>query len=383
MKIVAAIDSFKGSMTSQTANQVVKESLPDHEVVLFPIADGGEGTVEAFVELTGGEILSLPMTNVNGEPDEGRWGWIEGSRTAVIEAAEGAGLIKANPATLHPKNHTSFGMGEQIKQALERGAQTLILGLGGTATVDGGIGMLQALGWKFYDQNGRELALLPVDLAQVAEIDTHSLDPRLQEVEIIVASDVTNPLCGEQGAVYVFGGQKGLSPDELADYDRVMAQYSQVVERATGRQKADHPGAGAAGGLGFALLSFFDCRFESGFQLLAEQGQLAEKIRDADLVITGEGKFDSQSLQGKVPIGISRLAREHGVPTILFVGKVEDHLPALPEENIQAIVPIVDAPIPLEESMEQGPVLLGQAVKRAFQLIELYKILLPEKLHLT
>lgn len=371
MKIIAAIDSFKGSMTSHTANQVVKESLPEHEVVLFPVADGGEGTVEAFVELTGGEILTMPMTNVNGKPDEGRWGWIASSRTAVIEAAEGAGLIKANPATLHPKNHTSFGMGEQIKQALDKGAKALIIGLGGTATVDGGIGMLQALGCKFYDAKGQELPLLPVDLTRVAEIDTKALDPRLQEVELIVASDVTNPLCGEKGAVYVFGGQKGLSPSELADYDRAMEQYSRVVERATGRQMVDYPGAGAAGGLGFAFLSFFDCRFESGFQHLAKQGRLEEKIREADVVVTGEGKFDTQSLSGKVPIGISRLAREHGIPTILFVGKVENHLPALPEENIQAIVPIVDAPMPLEEAMVQAPVLLSYAVKRAFRLIEL------------
>lgn len=372
MKIIAAIDSFKGSMTSQTANQVVKESLPEHEVVTFPIADGGEGTVEAFVELTGGEILTMPMTSVNGEPDEGQWGWIESSQTAVIEAAEGAGLLKANPETLHPRNHTSYGMGEQIKQALDKGAKTIILGLGGTATVDGGMGMLQALGCTFRDVNGQEPPLLPVELAWAAEIDTTSLDPRLQEVEIIVASDVTNTLCGEQGAVYVFGAQKGLSSSEMADYDRAMDQYSRVVERATGRQMADYPGAGAAGGLGFALLSFFDCRFESGFQLLAKQGSLEEKIREADVVITGEGKFDSQSLSGKVPIGISRLAREHGVPTILFVGKVEDHLPALPEENIAAIIPIVDAPMPLEEAMAQGPVLLKYAVKRAFCLLELF-----------
>lgn len=373
MKIIAAIDSFKGSMTSQMANQMVKESLPSHEVVLFPIADGGEGTVEAFVELDSGEILTMPMTSVNGEPDEGRWGWMERSRTAVIEAAEGAGLIRANPHTLHPRNHISFGMGEQVKQALDKGAKTIILGLGGSATVDGGMGMLQALGCKFYDANRAELPLLPVDLAQVAEIDTRSLDPRLREVEIVVASDVTNPLCGEQGAVYVFGAQKGLPLAEMAAYDHAMNQYRRVVERATGRKMADHPGAGAAGGLGFALLSFFDCRFESGFQLLAKQGQLAEKIQEADLVITGEGKFDSQSLHGKVPVGISRLAQEHGVPTILFVGKAEDHIVALPEENIAAIIPIVDAPMPLAESMAQGPLLLGQAVKRAFQLIELFQ----------
>jgi glycerate kinase len=369
MKIVTAIDSFKGSMSSQLANETVKKCLPNHEVEVFPIADGGEGTVEVFVALEDGEIISQPMTSVNNQPDQGHWGWIEKSRTAIIEAAEGAGLIKADAATLHPKNHTSYGMGEQILQALDKGAETIILGLGGTATVDGGIGMLQALGCVFYSADKDPLPVLPVDLNLVEEIDTAGMDPRLKNTAIVIASDVTNPLCGLNGAVHVFGEQKGLAASELAFYDQAMGHYRKAVEKATGRSEGDAAGAGAAGGIGFALLSFFDCGLESGFELLAKRGNLEEKIKSADMVISGEGRFDSQSLQGKVPIGISRMAKRHHIPTVLFVGKAEDGLTSLPEENIAAIIPIVDAPMSLEGAMSNGPRLLGQAVERAFQLV--------------
>jgi glycerate kinase len=369
MKIVTAIDSFKGSMSSQSANETVKKCLPNHEVEVFPIADGGEGTVEVFVALEDGKIINQPMISVNNRPDQGHWGWIEKSRTAIIEAAEGAGLIKADAATLHPSNHTSYGMGEQILQALDKGAETIILGLGGTATVDGGTGMLQALGCVFYSADKEPLPVLPVDLNLVEEIDTAGMDPRLKNTAIVIASDVTNPLCGLNGAVHVFGEQKGLAASELAVYDQAMGHYRKAVEKATGRSEGDAAGAGAAGGIGFALLSFFDCRFESGFELLAKRGNLEAKIKAADLVITGEGKFDSQSLQGKVPIGISRMAKKHQVPTVLFVGKAEDGLTSLPEENIAAIIPIVDAPMSLEAAMSNGPRLLGQAVERAFQLV--------------
>ena len=369
MKIVTAIDSFKGSMSSQLANEIVKRNVPNHNVDIFPIADGGEGTVEVFVELEDGEIISQPMTSVNNRPDKGHWGWVEKSRTAIIEAAEGAGLIKADAATLHPRNHTSFGMGEQIVQALDKGAETIILGLGGTATVDGGIGMLQALGCVFCNADRAPLPVLPIDLQSVEDIDVSGMDPRLKNTAIILASDVTNPLCGLQGAAYVFGEQKGLAASELASYDEAMGHYRNVVEKVTGRSEGDSAGAGAAGGIGFALLSFFDCSFESGFELLARRGDLEDKIKSADLVISGEGRFDSQSLQGKVPIGISRMAKKHRVPTVLFVGKAEDGLISMPEENIDAIIPIVDAPMSLEEAMTNGPRLLGQAVERAFQLI--------------
>ncbi|MCA9766393.1 MAG: glycerate kinase [Carnobacterium sp.] len=371
MKILSSIDSFKGSISSQLANQIVKDSLPQHEVTVFPISDGGEGLVEAFINLEEGEKIVQKMTNVNGHLTQGHWGWIEKEQTAVIEAAEGAGLVYANSETLHPKNHTSYGMGEQILQALDKGATTLILGLGGTATIDGGMGMLQALGCVFYNQNKKALPILPISLENVESINLTGLDSRLNQVSIIVASDVINPLCGKNGAVHIFGEQKGLPLNEMASYDQEMNHYRKVVEKTTGKIKANYPGAGAAGGIGFALLSFFDCLFKSGINVLAERGKLEEKIKASDIVITGEGKFDLQSFQGKVPVGISRIASKYRVPTILFVGKVENHLVDVPKENIVAIIPIVDSPMSLKEAMDKGPYLLEKSIKRSFRLIDL------------
>ncbi|MCC5894050.1 MAG: glycerate kinase [Alkalibacterium sp.] len=371
MKIIAAIDSFKGSMTSERANQAVIDALPQHEVHSFPIADGGEGTVDAFVATEQGELMTQTITGVNGESYQGKWGWIEKDKTAIIEVAEGAGIIQANEDTFHPENHTSFGVGEQIRQALDHGAETIILGLGGSATTDGGMGLLQALGAVFKGREENVLPILPVDLSAVSSIETTSLDSRLKEVNWQLASDVANPLLGESGAVYVFGEQKGLSKDELSSYDEAMTRFANLVSQTTQTDERETQGAGAAGGIGFAALSFFNCTFQSGLTLLAERGRFKDLLTDADLVITGEGKFDTQSLQGKVPIGISRLCKEAGIPVLLFAGKIEEGLTEVTEENIQAVIPIVDAPMPLKEAMMRGPELLGRAVTRAFRLIDL------------
>lgn len=371
MKILAAIDSFKGSMTSERANQCVKDALPELEVTSFPIADGGEGTVDAFVSVMDGEVIIETITGVNGQPYPGRWGWVEKEKTAVIEVAEGAGLIQADKETLHPKNHTSFGVGEQIMQALEYGAETIILGLGGSATVDGGLGLLQALGVVFRDAEGEDLPMLPVDLGNVKSIEMTGIDERIQDVNWLIASDVTNPLLGDKGAVYVFGEQKGLSKDKLSAYDKAMERYADIVSEVTGKDERETEGAGAAGGIGFAALSFFPCAFQSGLSLLAEKGDLESLIKKADLVITGEGKFDDQSLGGKVPIGISRLAKKYGVPVLLFAGKIDSERTAVEEENIHALIPIVDAPMTLDEAMKNAPELLEKAVRRSMNLIDL------------
>ncbi|MER2063032.1 MAG: glycerate kinase [Alkalibacterium sp.] len=373
MKILAAVDSFKGSMTSERANQSVKEALPEHQVLNFPIADGGEGTVDAFVSALGGEVVTQRITGVNGQDYSGRWGWVEKEKTAVIEVAEGAGLIQADKKRLHPRNHTSYGVGEQIMQAFEYGAETIILGLGGSATVDGGIGLLQSLGAVFRDADDRELSKIPVKLSKVQSIDARGLDKRISDINWLIASDVTNPLLGEKGAVYVFGEQKGLSEEELSGYDEDMARYAELVVEVTGKDERDAKGAGAAGGIGFAVLSFFPCEFMSGLSLLAEKGDLESLIQKVDLVITGEGKFDDQSLSGKVPVGISRLAKKHEVPVLLFAGKVDSDRTEIEEENLKALIPIVDAPMSLNEAMERGPELLGKAVKRSLSLIDLGK----------
>lgn len=370
MKIIAAIDSFKGSMTSEQANEAVIKALPQHEVLSFPIADGGEGTVDAFVSVEQGEIITKVITGVNGIPYEGKWGWMPKDKTAVIEVAEGAGIIQANKETFHPRNHTSYGVGEQIKQALDYGAETIVLGLGGSATIDGGIGLLQALGATFKSENNKTLPILPVNMASVKAIDTTHLDVRLKKVKMEIASDVSNPLLGKNGAISIFGEQKGLSKEEMPQYEQAMLHYSDLVGDVTQTDYKNKKGAGAAGGIGFAVQSFFNCSFQSGLTLLAERGKFSSILKEADWVITGEGKFDNQSLQGKVPIGISRISNKVGVPVLVFAGKIEEGLTNFPEESIKAVLPIIDAPMSLKEAMANGPMLLERAVKRAFHLIE-------------
>lgn len=369
MKILAAIDSFKGSMTSQEANRMVKEALPEDRVNCFSVADGGEGTVEAFVEILNGEYIKEDIIGVNAGKYEGKWGWIEDTKTAIIEVAEGAGLIQADKKELNPKYQISYGVGLQIEGALYRGAKRIILGLGGSATIDGGIGLLQALGVQFLDDQGEKLDIMPVPLDQVKSIDRSDLNPRLKEVEWLIASDVDNPLTGKNGAVQIFGEQKGLAKNQLAAYDEKMARYAELVIQETGKDKRNIPGAGAAGGIGFAMLSFFDAEIVGGLNLLAEIGNLEAKIKEADIIVTGEGKFDDQSLSGKVPVAISRLAKKHGIPVILFAGRIDSDRLAIPEENIHALIPIVDQVITLEESMKMGKSLLKKAVKRTFHLI--------------
>ncbi|MFL2101439.1 glycerate kinase [Desemzia sp. FAM 23989] len=370
MKILSAIDSFKGSFTSKEANKVVQQALPQHRVETFSIADGGEGTVEAFLEVLGGTLITETITGPTGSPIKASYGWIAEDKTAIIEVAEGAGLTKVD-IDRNPRNYTSYGVGEQMLSALNLGAKELIIGLGGSATVDGGVGLLQSLGVKFFDAENNLLPMLPVDLEKIQKISTDKFDNRLSKIKITVACDVENPLLGPNGAVYIFGPQKGLRKQELQQQDQNMAHYQQLVNETTQTTCENFPGAGAAGGIGFALYAFLMTSFSSGFQLLADRGNLREKMKQADLVITGEGKFDSQSLQGKVPIGISRLAKEYQVPTIVFAGTVADKLVDLPEENILAVIPITESPISLEESIQKGPELLSRSVKRAFKLIEL------------
>ncbi|MBM6615301.1 glycerate kinase [Desemzia sp. RIT804] len=371
MKLLAAIDSFKGSIGSQEANEIVKQALPQHEVETFPIADGGEGTVEALVALLEGKKITESITGPNKERIQGVLGWVEKDRLAIVEVAEGAGITKVPTDSLDPTQHTSYGVGEQIRSALDLGAKEIIIGLGGSATVDGGIGLLQALGVEFYDDADQLLPILPIHLAAVKRINLEKMDSRLRNVAITVASDVNNPLCGSNGATYVFGPQKGILEEDLEEFDQGMKSYQEVVNKATNTHYETTLGAGAAGGIGFALYSFLNASFESGLHLLAEKGHLAEKIDQVDMVITGEGKFDTQSLSGKVPIGISRLAKEKNIPVIIFCGSAEGDKIELPEENIAAIIPIIDQPMTLETAIKKGPELLNRAVKRTFHLIAL------------
>ncbi|WP_206760630.1 glycerate kinase [Halobacillus yeomjeoni] len=369
MKVIVAPDSFKGSMSSTEAAASIKEGLqaydPDMTVKTIPMADGGEGTVDALLSILGGTRIEKEVFDPLGREITASYGWINHTKTAVVETAAASGLPLLDTQELNPMETSTYGTGQLIADALERGAEKIILGLGGSATVDAGTGCFQALGVHFLNDKGEKLDMCGDSLSSVSNIETDSMHPRMSEVEWTIASDVTNPLLGEKGAVAVFGPQKGVTQEQLPIFEQKMTQYASVVEDHTTKKCRHINGSGAAGGFGFTLFSLLDQpEVESGFRLIAEWSDLKGHLADADLVITGEGKMDSQSLYGKVPVGIAQMAKEAEVPCIALTGKVEGDLVAAKSEGLQVILPIVDEPMSLEEAMSRGKELCKKASHR-------------------
>lgn len=360
MNIIVAMDSFKGSLTSMEANRAVRAALEGHQIVDIPISDGGEGFLDAWL-LTHphAEAIIEDVISLDGTVRLARFGWLESEQEAVIEVAEASGLTLVN--RLDPWHYSSYGTGMQIRQALERGAKRITLGLGGSATVDGGKGLLEALGVRFQDRAGQTIEPFPHQLERVARIDWSQLVPEASHVEWRIASDVTNPLLGRDGAAVVFGPQKGLV--DVARYDELLAGYARCFEH----DLTMRPGAGAAGGIGFALYQL-GAVYVSGIDEVMRWSKLEEKLRTADWLITGEGRFDDQSLHGKAPYGLARLAHEHGVPTLIFAGQTD--LIAIPEVGIKAVFPIVSRVMMMEEAMQQAEPLLTNAVSRVLSLLD-------------
>jgi glycerate 2-kinase len=375
MKIVVAPDSFKGSMLSADASRSIQKALLEIdstiEVVNLPMADGGEGTVDAILAAVGGEKIIKTVEDPLGRPVEAAFGWIKSQKTAVVETAAASGLPLLHESERNPYLASTYGTGQLIKSALDQGAETIILGIGGSATVDGGTGCFQALGVKFMNAIGGEMKMCGGNLRGVERIDLSELDDRLKDVTFIVASDVTNPLLGEEGAVAVFGPQKGVKKAELPVFEEGMTHYAAVISKATGRSLINEPGSGAAGGFGFSLQSFLNVELKSGFTLISEIGKLELHIASADLVITGEGKMDTQSLYGKVPIGVARLARKYKVPVVAFSGQIAGDMKAYKKEGLSLVFPIVDEPMLLSEAMEIGEELLYKASKRLMEAIKI------------
>jgi glycerate kinase len=376
VKIIISPDSFKGSMsTVNAANQIeagILTVFPSAQTIKIPMADGGEGTAETYRMIAGGEMIWHEVMDPCLRTIQACYCWVERDRTAVIETAAASGLTLLKESERVPDGLSTFGTGQLIRHALERGAKKIIIGLGGSATIDAGIGCLQALGLQCFDEVNNELAGGVVHLDAIVRMDASQLDSRLHEVELVVASDVKNPLLGPEGAVHIFGPQKGLQPHELADFEQRMARIAELVCQTAGRDMREQPGAGAAGGFGFALLSFFSTiKMMSGFDLIAQLSRYKEQLEDADLVITGEGKFDAQSLYGKAPIGISRLAKPLNVPVVVFAGIAEGNEQTMRREGIQMVIPIIDRVMTLEDSMKQGETLLMKAVIRFFETIRL------------
>lgn len=375
MKIVVAPDSFKGSIESKDAAHIISQAIKDFdasiEVVEIPMADGGEGTVKAMMHILGGEEIICQVEDPLGRRINAGYGWLPIEKTAIIETASASGLPLLTKEELNPMGASSFGTGQLVKDALDKGAEKIIIGLGGSATVDAGVGLFQALGLKVMDAKGETLGRVGGNLGSIQGLDVSNLDDRLQRVKVIVASDVTSPLLGPEGSIYVFGPQKGVRTSELEAFEAGMASFAGVMKRTTDKDCTLMPGSGAAGGIGFILQSLVDVEFKSGLDLVVEMSDFQKHLTGTDFVITGEGKIDGQSALGKVPVGLSRIAKERGVPLVAIAGGIGEGTDMLKQEGINAVLSIVDGPMTIEEAMVNGKSLLYEATKRMLQFIYL------------
>ncbi|MGM0652191.1 MAG: glycerate kinase [Bacillota bacterium] len=362
MKIIIAPDKFKGSMTATEAAQAIARGLnsnfPDIQLKLFPLSDGGEGLVEAMAGATGGNILSTTVSNPLGEIVEASWAQINNGQCAVIEMSAASGLSLLPPVSRNPGVTSTYGTGELIRAALEKGCSEIIIGIGGSATNDGGAGMACALGAKLLDKEGRQLKPGGLELLKLERIDISGLDSRLANTSIKVACDVDNPLTGPHGASYVYGPQKGAGPEMVKQLDRALAHYAEVLKEAAGTDVEMVPGAGAAGGLGAGLIAFLGAELHSGIDLVLDTLNIDQHLDKANLLITGEGRLDKQSLRGKAPVGIARRAKKYGLPVLVLAGAVKIDSEDMHKAGITAAFSITDSPMDLEEALNRGAELL-------------------------
>lgn len=421
MKVVVAIDSFKGSLSSIDAGNAAKAGIlkvyKDADVVVKPLADGGEGTTEALVDGLGGELVYVDVTGPLGERTRAKYGILSDRKTAVMEMAQAAGITLLKREALNPWKATTFGVGEMIADAVNRGCREFIVGIGGSATTDGGVGMLQALGVEFLDSEGNEIGCGICDLDKIEQIRTEHMMPELRACHFQIACDVKNPLCGKNGAVYVFGAQKGVKESEKSIFDEKMRHYADMTEKLMSMHSSEinmssyitdmsssgtnmssyiadmhsseinmsnpimntrsscQEGAGAAGGLGFAFLNYFpNAQLKSGIDIVLAAVELEKVLADADIVITGEGCLDFQTAMGKVPVGVARLAKKYGCKVIAFAGGVTKDAGKCNDEGIDAFFPIVRGVTTLDEAMawENAGQNMSLAVEQAFRLIRLF-----------
>lgn len=338
------------------AGNAVKEGILKAchaEVIVKPLADGGEGTTETLVQSLGGTYVEIEVTGPMGTLTKAKYGILEDGRTAVMEMAEASGIILVKSEELNPWKASTTGVGEMIRDAIKRGCREFIIGIGGSATTEGGIGMLQALGYVFYDSEGNVLPPVLESLGRIERIDGENVPAELKKCNFRIACDVTNPLCGENGAVYVFGAQKGVKANEKKAMDEIMLHYAGKTAEFVEKDNSKIPGAGAAGGLGFAFLSYLpDVELRSGISIVLETIQLEKELQDADVVVTGEGQLDFQTAMGKVPVGVSHLAKKYDCKVIAFAGGVADDAGECNGEGIDAFFPIVRGVTTLEEAMD-------------------------------
>lgn len=356
MKVVIAIDSLKGSLSSMEAGTAIKDGIlaakPDAEVIVKPLADGGEGTTDALIEGMNGERIDLTVTGPMHTPVDAYYGYLKDTNTAVMEMASAAGITLVPDSEKNPLLATSYGVGEMINDAIQRGCRNFIIGIGGSVTNDGGIGMLKALGVRFLDENGEDAGEGGQALAKVARIDVSGMNPLLKECHIQVACDVNNPLCGENGSTYVYGPQKGVTEDMKKTLDEAMAHFARVTSETLENDYMNTPGAGAAGGLGFAFLAYVGATLTPGIELILDAVGLEEELSGADVVVTGEGRLDFQTAMGKAPVGVARLAKKYNAKVIAFAGSVTKEATACNKEGIDAFFPILRSVCTLAEAMD-------------------------------
>ena len=356
MKVVIAIDSLKGSLSSMEAGMAIKDGIlaakPDAEVIVKPLADGGEGTTDALIEGMNGERIDLTVTGPMHTPVDAYYGYLKDTNTAVMEMASAAGITLVPDSEKNPLLATSYGVGEMINDAIQRGCRNFIIGIGGSVTNDGGIGMLKALGVRFLDENGEDAGEGGQALAKVARIDVSGMNPLLKECHIQVACDVNNPLCGENGSTYVYGPQKGVTEDMKKTLDEAMAHFARVTSETLENDYMNTPGAGAAGGLGYAFLAYTGAALTPGIELILDAVGLEEELSGADVVVTGEGRLDFQTAMGKAPVGVARLAKKSNAKVIAFAGSVTKEATACNKEGIDAFFPILRGVCTLAEAMD-------------------------------
>lgn len=378
MKIVIAPDSFKDSLSAEkVANAIaagLADALPDAQLMTCPMADGGEGTVEAIVAAGNGQLRRNHVQGPLGEAVEAHWGWLPDSRTAIIEMAEASGLQRVPLSQRDARISSTFGTGELIRAALDAGAQRIILAIGGSATNDAGAGALQALGLGLFDAERQPLAPGGLALSRLAHIELSGLDPRLADVRFEIAADVNNPLCGEHGASAIFGPQKGATPEHVNLLDQALGHFADHCAAVLPKDVRDEPGSGAAGGLGFAAKAFFGAEFRAGVEVVAELVGLAEAVKDADLVITGEGRFDAQTLRGKTPFGVARIAQAQGVPVVVLAGTLGEGYQTLYAHGINAAFAVTSGPMSLEDACANAAQLLTDRARDIARLMAIYAV---------
>lgn len=375
MKIVIAPDSFKDSLDAAGVAHAIAgglaEAWPGAELVECPMADGGEGTLEAIVAASQSELRRQVVRGPLGQGVEAAWGWLADSRTAVIEMAQASGIQLLPRDQRDACRSSTWGTGELIAAALAAGAQRIVLAIGGSATNDGGSGMLRALGLRLFDAQDQPLAEGGLALAGLARLDASGVDPRLAEVCVEVAADVDNPLCGANGASAIFGPQKGASAEQVKALDLALGHFADHCAQLLGKDLRDAPGSGAAGGMGFAAKAFMGARFRPGVEVVAELADLDSLVQGADLVITGEGRFDAQTLRGKTPMGVAKVAKRHGVPVVVLAGTLGEGYQQLYGHGIDAAFALTSGPMSLEQACGEAATLLHA---RAGDIARLWRI---------